>query len=302
MADWPLLPSDVIEWFRGAFAAANRAVTEQLLNTPTVRETTLDDALIQALIPRSAPHLLASGAVVKMDIHNIGGLRRMYHWEVADISVLAYVYRNGRLIARKVGLLQAKRLYPLNLDVEDDDPVGFQYGMNAWLRGLEERAPATLNRQYVFNEDCVYAALTAGSEQITTIRTFERRFGAGLAYIFYNPPALPLTVSYPIAAYQPLTHDPEVGCRVVAAAGVAAALKGLKKGQSPTYRSVHAASDPMGGHRLEHWAADLLLTCQVGRPFQSADDEIVAGLLARRTGPIGAAILVSIELPEGGER
>jgi hypothetical protein len=234
-----------------------------------------------------------------MDIHNIGGLRRMHHWEIADICVLAYIYRRGRLIARKVGLLQAKRLYPQNRDVEDEDPVGFRYGMNAWLRGLEERASATLNRQYIFNEDCTYAALAAGSEQIAAIRTFERRFGAGLAYLFYNPPALPLTVSYPVTAYQPLTQDPTLGCRVVAATSVATALKGLNKGRSPTYRSVHAAADPPGGHRLEHWAADLLLTCQVGRPFESADDDIVTGMLERRTGPIGAAILVSIELPGG---
>jgi hypothetical protein len=86
MTPWPKLPPDVIGWFRSAFAKANRAATLRLLNTPNVHEPGLDDGLIEALIPLSPPRLLPSGAVVEMDIHNIGGLRRFARWETADIA------------------------------------------------------------------------------------------------------------------------------------------------------------------------------------------------------------------------
>jgi hypothetical protein len=49
--------------------------------------------------------------------------------------------------------------------------------------------------------------------------------------------------------------------------------------------------------RLEQWVADLLLACKVGQRFDESTQETVASLLERRSGPIGAAIAVSIALP-----
>jgi hypothetical protein len=72
---WPVIPKDAVEYFRAAFAEANRAVTERIVNVPNIRETSLDDALIDALTPFSPPRRLKSGAIVEMAIHNIGGLR-----------------------------------------------------------------------------------------------------------------------------------------------------------------------------------------------------------------------------------
>src|SRR3546814_5541560 len=97
---WPVIPADVVAWFRGVFADANRHVCERLANLPNIRETSLDDGLIEALIPNSAPTLLPSGAIIRMDTHNIGGLRRLgaphwdwdfpqrRRWETADIAIL----------------------------------------------------------------------------------------------------------------------------------------------------------------------------------------------------------------------
>ena len=68
---WPTIPSDAIEYFRSAFADANRVATEHILNVPNIRETSLDDLFVNALIPFSPPKRLRSGAVVEMDIHNI---------------------------------------------------------------------------------------------------------------------------------------------------------------------------------------------------------------------------------------
>jgi hypothetical protein len=71
------MPSDAIDWFRGIFAEANRRVTQRLVNVPNIRETSLDDGLIECLIPDTAPLLLPSGTIVRMDAHNVGGLRRI---------------------------------------------------------------------------------------------------------------------------------------------------------------------------------------------------------------------------------
>jgi hypothetical protein len=134
MKAWPQIPADVVTWFRNVFSEANRRVCERLVNLPNVRETSLDDGLIEALIPETAPTLLPSGAIVRMDTHNIGGLRRIGRppwdfpfgrWETADIAVLVFIYRHETLIAKKIGLLQSKRLYPDNNDVDDEDEAGF---------------------------------------------------------------------------------------------------------------------------------------------------------------------------------
>lgn len=102
---WPTIPTDVIDWFRSVFSEANRAATSRLLNVPNIHEPGLDDGLVEALIPLSPPRLLPSGAVVEMNIHNIGGLRRFARWETADISVNVFVYRKGNLLAQKIALL-----------------------------------------------------------------------------------------------------------------------------------------------------------------------------------------------------
>src|SRR2546425_9621777 len=118
---WPVIPKDALEHFRTAFAEANRVATERIVNVPNIRETSLDDALVDALIPFSPPRRLQSGAVVEMNIHNIGGLRRLYRWETADIAVLVFIYRGRQMVAQKIGMLQTKRLFPKNNDVLDDD-------------------------------------------------------------------------------------------------------------------------------------------------------------------------------------
>ena len=128
----------------GCFFRSKPRACERLVNLPNVRETSLDDGLIEALIPDTAPTLLPSGAIVRMDTHNIGGLRRLgwphwylpfgRRWETADVAILVFVQRREVLITKKIGLLQSKRLYPDNNDVDDEDEVAFLHGMNAFIR------------------------------------------------------------------------------------------------------------------------------------------------------------------------
>lgn len=307
METWPKIPEDVVTWFRSVFANANAHVCERLVNLPNIRETSLDDGLIEALIPDTAPTLLPSGAIVRMDTHNIGGLRRIgprhwdypFHrrWETADIAILVFVFRQQKLIAKKIGLLQSKRLYPDNNEVEEEDEVGFLYGMNAFIHKDGTQALAALHRTFSFNENCIYGAISAGSDQIGTIDRLNKNFGKAVYYLLYGPHEIPFTVSYPLKERIRVSKV-TTGCRVYDADQVHSALSGLGAGQSPTFEMIKragAASD----WPLETWAADLLLTCQVGRQFDDAQDSDVRYFLERRSGPIGAALAASITLSEG---
>lgn len=307
MEPWSQIPTDVVAWFRAVFAEANRRVCERLVNVPNIRETSLDDGLIEALIPDAAPLLLPSGAIVRMDTHNIGGLRRLgwphwdlaspRRWETADIAILVFVYRGPTLIAKKIGLLQSKRLYPENRDVEDDDEVAVRYGVNAFIRREKSQALGALHRTFAFDATCAYGAIHAGSEQIASINRLNRDFGEAVFYLLYNPDQLPRTIEYPLRERLGVAV-PELGCRVVRAAEVHGALAGLRDGEAPTFASIAGAATT-SDWPLETWAADLLLTCQVGQAFDDARDDQVRYFLERRSGPIGAALAASITLPEG---
>lgn len=292
---WVSIPDDVIVWFRGAFAEANRTVTETLLNVPNVREPSLDDAFIQALIPRSAPTLLASGAIVRVDIHNIGGLRRVTRWEIADIGFVVFVVRAGKIIARKVALLQCKRLYPKNNLVEDDDPIAFQYGFNALLRQEQSPISMALARRFDFDDECLYGAINANSDQVKTITAFAHKSGNTVDYLLYNPPAVPLSVTYPIVSRQIVDRPPPLGTRVVPLAAMLSALSALDDGRPPSLAQVRSLFKD-AGLRIEDWAADLL-RCKVGRPYDAKEEAAILPIIERRSGPIGAAIAINIELP-----
>ncbi len=297
MSPWPILPNDVVEWFRDLFAEANRKVSETFLNVPSTRETSFDDLFVTSMLPRTAPARLPSGAVVKLDVHNIGGLRRMGGWEVGDIAILVFIIQRTRIIARKVAILQAKRLYPVIGDADDADPVGFRYGMNMFLRRDESPTSMLLTKIYQFDQSSPYGAMKAGSDQEKAIKHFEQEFGASVYYMFYNPPTVPLSVQYPIESYRVLEMLPTLGIRVLKGDAVHALLTSWPEGRSPQLSDIAAIGDPKGGWRMEAWAADLILSCREGTRYESPDEPKVRNLLERRSGPIGAAIMVSIELP-----
>jgi len=293
---WPVIPKDAIEYFRSAFAEANRVATERIVNVPNIRETTLDDTLVDALIPFSPPKRLQSGAVVEMDVHNIGGLRRIYHWETADIAILVFIYRGRQMVAQKIGMLQTKRLFPKNNDVLDDDPEGFRYGMNAFLN-RDSRSPlAVLNREFVFDETCVYGVLKAGSDQIATINNLNSQFGESVFYMFYNPSTVPISIHYPVRSRRRI-KSAKLGCRVFFSKEVHTVLDTLERDRSPTLKMIVTGAKT-SNWRLESWVSDLVLQCKLGRRFDDSMQDKVSMLLERRSGPIGAAIAVSIALPD----
>jgi hypothetical protein len=291
---WPAIPEDAVNWVRTIFAEANRSATERIMNVPNIRETSLDDGFIEAITPSSAPRQLASGTIVHLQVHNIGGLRRVQRWETADIAVLVFVSHLGKVVGQKIGLLQSKRLYPTNGDVDDRDPLSFMYGLNAMLTPNGGTPVGALFRNYHFDEDCVYGAITAGDEQIGSIDDFNSQFGEAIYYLFYNPNRLPASISYPLLQRMKVTK-PALGCRVYRASEVHAACGEFNAGQHPTI-GVIKSKGKRSNWRIETWVADLLLRCKVGQQFDETNEEMINRLVTRRSGPIGAAISVSITL------
>ncbi|NJM33729.1 MAG: hypothetical protein HC850_02370 [Rhodomicrobium sp.] len=292
---WPTIPEEAIDYVRGLFRNANLRVCDVIQNNPNERETSFDGVLVDALIPYSAPTILPSGIIVEMDVHNIGGLRRYTRWETADIALLIFVYFGSELEAQKVGFLQSKRLYPSNNDVKDEDPEGFRYGMNAMLWRPKDRPSARIRQTFEFNDDCVYGALKAGDEQVFAIDQFNSEFGEAIYYLFYSPSILPLLIESPHTSRQTIDNI-ELGCRVASAAEVHEVLGGLDNGRSPTHAALQAGTTN-SNWRLETWAADLLLSCRVGRQYNEDSAPLVRSMIERRTGPISAAIAISVHIP-----
>ncbi|HEX9963868.1 MAG TPA: hypothetical protein VGB04_02680 [Allosphingosinicella sp.] len=227
-----------------------------------------------------------------MQIHNIGGLRSLGRWETADIALIVHVQIKGRPIAQKIGLLQSKRLYPYNTGIDELDPYDFYLGMNGLLLPEPKSAARALYRDFTFRESCRYRGYDAG--QMKTVTQFNSKFGDAIYYLFYNPSRLPMRVKYPIESYSRAAVV-ALGCRVSTAKEVATAAKRVRGSGGPTRKAV-ASNSKSSDWRLEQWAADLLLTCKVGREYDAADEEFVLRMVTRRSGPIGAAIRATIDL------
>jgi hypothetical protein len=192
-------------------------------------------------------------------------------------------------------MLQTKRLFPKNNDVVDDDPEGFKYGMNAFLNRDSHSPLAVLNREFVFDQSCLYASLKAQDRQVKTITDFNAEFGESVYYMFYNPSSVPVTIRYPVKTRRTITSV-KLGCRVFFSKEVHAVLDTLAKDRSPSLDAI-VKGGAASNWRLEEWVADHLLACKIGQRFDDRTDEVYM-LLERRTGPIGAAIAVSIALPD----
>lgn len=294
---WPNLPDDVVDWVRAIMQASNNDVTERLVNQPNVREPSLDDALINKVSQFAAPKKLPSGAVVMLEVHNIGGLRQFRRWELADIAFVVHVSMNGQPLDQKIGLLQSKRLYPDNFDVDMDDPIAFQLGLNGLIEPNSGNTLSKLSRKYKFNSTSEYGAIKCPDEQLGRIEEFHSTFGEAVYYLLYNPSDVPFETNLPATTYHNVSFPPE-GARVVKTQAVVDAISKIgKSSKSPSIGNIKQKA----GHnywRLEYWVADLLLQCKVGRTYTKADKDLIERLIYRRSGPIGAAIRVNIDLPE----
>jgi hypothetical protein len=264
------LPADVQTWLRNSFQSCNEHVSAVLSRVPTNHETTLDMSFIDHFAGIVSPFQFPSGWVVQVSTHYLGGGRHVgdwpglpRRWEIADIGIL------GRLMQ------------------PDDD----------W-------ADVIAPRPFSFTPQSRYKALVTGVNQYKAIAQYEAERQIPIYYLLYNPWRIPHTVTFPLAAGYEVHGACEVGCRIVPAQQLRTALDGQPEGHSPAYEELEGhLPDPFtdehnrSGWRFEHFIVDLLLECETGYIANSPDDGGLNYIFNRRTGPISAALALTIEAP-----
>jgi hypothetical protein len=294
------IPADISRWLSDVFVQCNERVTEKLCNNPNIQEEWLDYSWIEQLSRFSTPVTLGSGWTARMQAHYLGGMRHWGMWEIADIGVLLFIRSPTEVLRRKVALLQSKRLYPTNMAVSEEAMTDYVIGF-ARLADPEDAARSlALAADYDFTEGSRYGALLAKSDQIKAIAAYEKRHGTPVYYQFYNPWRLPFSQHVPIERFAPPSGPLELGVRLVPSQTVHNVLASRQKNYRPMIKELKEGGAPDGyGWRLEDFMAAELLDCRVGAFFESISQPSIDALFNRRSGPIAAAISITIEAPTG---
>lgn len=301
---FPTLPEDVIDAARAAFSDANDRVSQLLMRQPAMHEEGLDFHLVSKL-DEFGTQILKSGTALAIETHWLGGRRHWGRWEISDIAIVIAVRTQGGLVARKVALLQTKRLYSKEIPVESIDRSDYEIGIGRLIDRVDRQMPLFQQRQFSFTGTCVFGAMSSGSEQVRNIDDYVDARDIPVYYALYNPPSVPCSGLHPeTVGIKPLV-DNQVGCRVLTREEVHSVLKGLPVGATPSFAVLQNSKrvstfDPFAVHgwRLETFVADEVMRCRQGRVFEDAQDDVLASLLYRRSAPITAAIVMTVDLPE----
>jgi len=298
------IPKDVRDWLRSTFAECNWRLAHKMAHIPTLHETHFDLSLVEHFSNVTAPIALPSKWVVRMDIHYLGGMRHWGSWEIADIGVLFVLRRGGKVRKGKIALLQSKRLYPLEQDFEEDQPIDYQIGFGRLWQSDLAFSKSTEPRTFSFSKKCRYKALTIDDDQYRAIRDYERKHGLPVHYMLYHPTRIPLSQSFPLTPGTYRRRRNDIGVRVVPATALRDSLSSREKGYSPSYGDLLYLLKPPFDH-VEHSAGwrleafvDELIDCREGYLTASPDDEGVRRVFTERGAPISAAIALTIDQPE----
>jgi len=299
----PQFPPQVIAYVRRVFAQANRRVSEKIARVPNCSEPSLDLTLIEHLTQFAAPRVVAPGWTVKLDVHFLGGLRHFRNWEIADIGLLIFAKRGTSVVAQKVALLQSKRLYPRNHSVIEESMFDYQVGFANLMPGGPSTSLISSPHQFNFTPQSKYGALLTGDDQYTAIEQYEASRSTPVHYLLYNPWRVPETYQVPSYGSLALGAKGNGGARVVSSSSLRQALSMKPHGYKPSFQDVSGlcglASAHSTGWRLEHFVADLVLKCKQGMAFTSVNEDQIQSLFYRRSGPISAALAITVEGPEG---
>jgi hypothetical protein len=294
---WGDIPEEVIDWARAAFASCNEDVTATLSRVPNIAEEALDLRFIAKLSEFAIPRVLGGGWTVQIDTHFLGGGHHLGTWEVADIGIIVRVRDPAGVRSRKVALLQSKRLYPIRGTVREETASDYLTGMARLDDPEDELVSIARRRTFTFTSSSRYRQLDRRGHQIGAIDNYERNAGLRVYYHLYNPWQVPYRQQVPLVEY--VRHDgpPELGARVVPAASVHGVL-GTVKHREPSLGDIGEIADvPRYGWPLESFVAEELLRCREGDVVPDRSDTRLRRLFGERTGPIAAAIAITIEAP-----
>lgn len=296
--DLKRIPTDVTDWIRTVFRECNQRIAEKLSNNPNLPEESLDLTWIEHLSQYASPVTLGSSWTIKIETHYLGGLRHFRNWEIADIGVLMFFRQAGVLKRSKVGLLQSKRLYPSNNTVQEEDRIDYEIGFARLADPESLQQSVAVQAEFHFDDSCRYGALTAASDQVKAIADYQKQNKTPIYYQLYNPWRVPFTQRIPLSRFKRPTGDLDLGTRIIPARDMHKLLARYVAGQKPTLAEIKTLCPGVEyGWPLEHFVADLLLGCVEGSVFKSIAEQRIQNLFYRRSGPISAAIAISIEAP-----
>jgi hypothetical protein len=302
------LPKDVADWLTGVFATCNAAASSKLTLVPNGHEPWLDFAVIENLQRVSVPYRFKSDWLVSLDTHWLGSAPMWHKWEIADIGIVVMFRTGGKLVRSKIALLQSKRLYADKRKPETDQEKKEYYwkGFGRLYQTDEQFAEMTTPKLFEFTGESEYGALKKGDDQWKAVAQYEEKKQIPVYYLFYNPLRVPSTVSVPHRGEGEKLDPNDTGCRVVPYRTVRGLMEKDADGQSPTFGQLlkdlpapFDGKDHQAGWRLEHFVVDLLLQCKTGRITDIRDDEGLFQVFYRRSGPIQAAIALTIDAPAG---
>ena len=298
------LPDDVLAFLENIFEACNLAVSRKISKMPNVHETSLDLTFIEQLSNHSTPVRLGSGWTVRLDTHYLGGGRHFESWEIADIGFLVMFRHAGQLVQSKIALLQSKRLYPTEVDFDEDQPLDYLRGFGRLFKSEETHLAVSEPRKFTFKQSSRYEALRKGDDQYERIEEYENSTGIPVHYMFYHPLRVPSSYNVPRTTTRNPRGPNTVGCRIVRSESVRQALRSFVSQRVPCYEDLQVgfpepynSAEHEVGWRLEHFVAHLLVTCEEGYIAQSRNDEGLFTVFNRRSGPISAAIGITFDAP-----
>ena len=126
---------------------------------------------------------------MRIDGHFLGGASRLVgRWEIADIGLLVMFRRGGILVRTKVGLLQSKRLYPNEQEVDEDRELDYLVSFGRLHESDASWASVVEERRFSFDESSRHKALNVDQGQYQRIADYERRrYSIPVYYLLYNP-------------------------------------------------------------------------------------------------------------------
>lgn len=185
------IPEDVTVWLSEVFGACNARITRKLSNIPNIPEESLDLTWIEHLSHFASPVTLDSEWTIKIETHYLGGLRHYYRWEIADVGLLLFIRKAGKVERSKVALLQSKRLYPTNNFVSEESQFDYEIGFARLADQEDLNRTIVTDREFEFTENCEYGALESNSDQVKAIKEYEKKNTIPIYYQFYNPWTVP---------------------------------------------------------------------------------------------------------------
>jgi hypothetical protein len=302
------LPVDAVKWLRYVFRECNSRVSTKLSRIPTNHESSLDFTFIESLTHFESPFKTASGWIIRIETHYLGGWRQFRQWEIADIGLIVTLRQHGRLRAAKTVLLQSKRLYPNELNFDEDKKIDYEVGFGRLFHPADPFQVAGRNRSFTFTVSSQYKALLKDDNQYLAIEQYEKIVGVPVYYLLYNPRQIPWTTSIPIVSIRPKRVGPvKIGARVLPATNLRNSVAARSPGYSPAFLNLLSLPSPFnskshaGGWKLEHFIVDLVLGCKAGHLAKDQNDLPLHAVFARRDAPISAAIGITIDAPGGAD-